>query len=151
MFKRICPKCGRLTEYDKNYCEDCQKLVDKIRKIKQAEYDQKYRNKDSKAFYHSKSWQQLSNKVKSDYNGLCVWSLIEENRIVVADVVHHIVPLRDDKELALNVNNLIPLSHKIHNWIEDQYKLNDVDKKKIQERLRELLVIYKNKFNGSRG
>ncbi|NBK26432.1 MAG: HNH endonuclease [Spirochaetia bacterium] len=82
--KRPCsyPGCPRLT--DGRYCEEHKKLMD-------ARYDSKLRNKGGAEFYHSKAWR----RKRQDFlieNPFCV-ECRKHGRLTKATIVDHIVPI----------------------------------------------------------
>ena len=50
-----------------------------------------------------------------------VYLYMTQGKIVPADTVHHITPLRDDWNRRLDVNNLMSLHHETHSTIERDY------------------------------
>lgn len=64
MLMRLCPKCKEMITADKQYCDKCQKIVDKAIAERQKKYKAKYdkiydktkRNPKYKQFYKSKEW-----------------------------------------------------------------------------------------------
>lgn len=59
------------------------------------------------------------------------------NKVVQADAVHHIEPLREAWDKRLTISNLIPLSGRAHGMIESEYAHGD--KHGMQKRLAGLL------------
>ena len=123
MLKKTC-RCGKLISYKEKCCANCAAQSKKDT----AYYDQYKRDKESYSFYRSKAWLNTRAVVMERYNGLCLYSLIVEGKIVPADVVHHIVEYSKDKQKALDFNNLIPLSNGVHsmlhcNYTEDKIQL----------------------------
>ena len=45
-----------------------------------------------------------------------------EGIIVAADTVHHIIPLKDDWNKRIDIDNMISLSGDTHSMIEQEYK-----------------------------
>ena len=129
-----CSRCGKRRPSGTK-C-DCIKRVRK-------EYDSKYRNKEATQFYHSSDWLTVRNRVMNIYDSIDVFLFVTEHKIVIADVVHHIVPLSDDKTLALVESNLIPVSSSTHNMIHNAYDKDDDTKKEMQAKLREVMQLYR--------
>lgn len=69
-----------------------------------------------------------------------VWLYMTEGKIVKADTVHHIIPLRDDWEKRNELANLMSLSHESHSLIETEYKK---DKASMESRLSLMLKEYR--------
>ena len=63
-----------------------------------------------------------------------------EGRILGADTVHHIIPLKEDWNKRNNMENLMSLHHDTHSYIEALYRK---DKKKIQKELQQMLIEYR--------
>lgn len=71
-------------------------------------------------------------------DGIDVYVYMTTGEIVLADTVHHIIPLRDDWEKRLDETNLMSLNHDTHSIIEQQYKKNKPEMiKKLQKMLTE--------------
>ncbi len=75
--------------------------------------------------------------IMAKYNGIDIYSYYTKQEIVPAGIVHHIIPLRDDWDLRLTENNLIPVSARNHNEIEALYKTKS--KKEVQALLAQLV------------
>lgn len=89
-------------------------------------YDKYKRDEKSKKFYDSKEWEKARELALKKYYYLCQ-ECLKRKIITPYDVVHHIVPLKESKELSLDIDNLLPLCHKCHNKIENskqERKLN---------------------------
>ena len=50
--------------------------------------------------------------------------------------MHHIIPLKDEWERRLDVDNLIPLTHRVHMQIEKEYR--EGEKARVQALLFDL-------------
>ena len=139
MFK-ICPRCGKVKiPYQDMYCDSCNEEVEINRKNKYRRYKSNRSDFKEQGFYISKVWRKKRRDTIFYYNGLDIYQLIANNKIVYADMVHHIIELKDDWSLRLKANNLMPLSKDTHMYIHTLY---DKDKAGTQELLREI----KNKF-----
>ncbi|MDD9266064.1 HNH endonuclease [Paenibacillus sp. GCM10023248] len=77
-------------------------------------YDKFKRDKDSKSFYNSTDWQKVREQALTRDNYLCR-RCFKQKKLVPADMVHHIVPLRDDPGKGLELDNLESLCHPCHN------------------------------------
>lgn len=127
MIYKRCSRCGKRL-LSGTTC-DCVKLRHK-------EYDKYSRDKDAAMFYHSQAWERMRNYIMDKYDCLDLYELHVNHRVVRADVVHHIVELREDKAQALLECNLISVSSATHNMIHKMYK---EDKEKMQNILRDCL------------
>ncbi|CAH1230715.1 hypothetical protein PAECIP111891_06732 [Paenibacillus allorhizoplanae] len=79
-------------------------------------YDKFKRDRDSKAFYNSSFWLSVREQALIRDHYLCQHCL-KEKKLVPADMVHHIVPIRDDKDKALELENLLSLCNPCHNKV----------------------------------
>lgn len=95
--------------------KDRNNRCEKHRKKSNADYNRQVRwsaDKELTEFYQSRAWKKLRREIFSE-QVICQMCL-EEERIVIADVAHHIAPVRDFWELRLVRSNLICLCHKHH-------------------------------------
>lgn len=110
IYKR-CSRCGsRIPAGTKCPCKD----------NRHRDYDRFSRDQKSKKFYDSKEWRETKERVLS-LDGMDVYEYMTSGRIIAADTVHHIVPLRDDWAKRCDVENLMSLSHGTHSMIEREY------------------------------
>ncbi|MBO0586127.1 HNH endonuclease [Sporosarcina sp. E16_8] len=101
------PMCSKLTR--SGYCED----HTTERTVKNAEYDKFARDKVSNAFYQSKAWKIVRGQALMRDNGLCQHCV--RNRVVTAaDMVDHIVPLKEENHLKDVLSNLQSLCNRCH-------------------------------------
>lgn len=114
----ICGNCGREIEQGS-------KCICGIDKERYKRYNKYVRwNKDNvlySRFYSSAEWIRLSKYIRSKYNNMCLMCLLEEGKINVADVTHHIIPIRKDFGKRLQEDNLITLCHNHHNRIDHKH------------------------------
>ncbi len=91
------------------------------------------------AFYNSTDWEILREKVLERDKGKCQFFLGKWNdgkhfsktiKIVNADTVHHIIPIKERPDLALDINNCISLSFEAHEIIEERHRWSWRKKKK---------------------
>ncbi len=108
MPRKICnsPGCNKLIEYERTYCRE--------HGTTQTVYSKYNRDKESAKFYNSTAWRKKRVEIMQQYNGLCQ-VCAASNVVRSADVVDHIKEFRDEPELALNNDNLVPLCHSCHN------------------------------------
>lgn len=123
MLMKVCSRCGKKIEATKT-CE-CSKSRHKV-------YDREYRNKDNAEFYHSKAWKQLTKLCKLKANGLDLYELEVNGKIVKGTLSHHIEELENNKDRALDITNLIWVSEKTHNYIHSVYNKSKEDKNKLK-------------------
>lgn len=111
--------CNKLTRDKTGYCEEHKVLAEQNKKERNKYYDEHVRNKRDKKyrdFYHSKEWERVRQRALVRDKGLCQ-HCIKENKITMADMVHHIIPIKDDWSKRLDLDNLVSLCHTCHNKI----------------------------------
>lgn len=133
---RRCGRCGRRIPSGSR----CSCL-----KKRYKEYDKFSRDRRSYDYYHSAEWEQSRNQALELDGGIDVYLYMTSGEIVIADTVHHIVPLKDDWNLRAEISNLMSLNHDTHSIIEQMYKK---DKRAMQEKLVRLLHLYRNGEQG---
>ena len=85
-------------------------------------YDNNSRDEKTKKFYKSTHWTTLSKQTRIRYHNIDLYQLYKYRRLVPSDMVHHIIPVKEDWDKRLDPDNLIPLSHKSHAEIEREYE-----------------------------
>lgn len=131
--------CNKLTT--ESYCDEHQYLKQINKTESNRYYDLNVRNrrdKKYKEFYHSPEWIRLREYIKAKYKGLCLYSFYIEKKIVVCEIVHHIVSIKEDWSLRLCEDNLIPLSSAVHNKLEALMDKSNEDKERVIKLLRQL-------------
>ena len=127
MFYKLCGSCGNKIKIDE-VCS-CKARRDKA-------YDRERRDKSKANFYHSKAWKQLTKQCKLRDNGLDLFQLKLNNKIVKGELSHHIEEIGDNPSRKLDLTNLIYVSQATHNFIHSVYNKSDEDKRKLQHILR---------------
>lgn len=130
MLFKTCTKCKRVIKLNSK-CYGCLKSYNK-------NYDTFVRDDKSRNFYNSTNWLKLRKLVLNTFNHLDIYEYFINNKIVKADTVHHIVPIKDNLNLALDECNLIPLANGTHTIIHKLYDKSHQDKLKTQNLLREI-------------
>lgn len=137
LLKHICPVCGKVIPINQPRCPEHpsrhKKYDDNIRYVR----DKKYHN-----FYLTSAWGAAKTLAINKANGICVYTFFFEKKLVTCEDVHHIVPLKDNWERRLDVDNLIPLTHRVHMQIEKKYR--EGEKAKVQA----LLFDLKRRYEG---
>lgn len=91
------------------------------------------------AFYNSTDWDILREKVLERDKYTCQFFLgawddgihkPDKIQIVRATMVHHIIPIKERPDLALDINNCISLSFEAHEIIEDRIRFIKYKKRK---------------------
>ena len=95
MILKMCSRCRKMVKAGTK-CE-CELEAASAYKTKRTrEYDRLRRDKRSAAFYNGQKWRHLSNTIKAKCNGIDIYIWYTEGRIVPGDIVHHIIPIKDD-------------------------------------------------------
>jgi 5-methylcytosine-specific restriction protein A len=105
--------CRELTR--DGYCETHAHVAD-TNKAERNKYYDKHRDKKYVDFYHSDAWEKLRLMALRRDRGLCV-SCYKRNKIVSADMVHHIVEVKANWMLRLTISNLVSLCNSCHSKI----------------------------------
>lgn len=111
-------------------------------KQRYKEYDKYSRDRKAKDFYCSSEWIRKRAAVLELDAGIDVYMYMTTGEILLADTVHHIVPLRDDWAQRLNEENLMSLNHDTHSMIEQKYKS---DKDGMIKELKQMLTQFRAK------
>lgn len=111
--KRKCNKinCNELIDFKETYCNKHKELINQSNK----DYE-RYRTERDKTyikFYQSREWKNTRKSVMLE-DGLCQ-ECLRQGYYKQADVVDHIIELKDDWDKRLDKDNLEPLCHSCHN------------------------------------
>lgn len=104
------------------------------------EYDRQQRDQKSKQFYDSQLWERARAAALEADGGFDVYAYMTDGRILAADTVHHIIPVKDAWEKRLDIDNLMSLSGNTHSAIEQLYRK---DKAGAIRMLQQLLKEYR--------
>ncbi|MGL5988132.1 HNH endonuclease [Cetobacterium sp.] len=138
---RICPRCRKVYSYSLKECPNgCAK---KTRSESNRIYDKCQR--ENQGFYNSKEWKRLRESCRNKFSELCLWSLYKHKRVKKGSLVHHIVPLSEDKSKGLSLSNLVYLCDEAHREIHRLYKTDQI--KTIKE-IKEFIKIWKVEYGG---
>lgn len=105
------PGCRNLT--NDRYCTEHQHLVEAERKQRHLIYDRQKRDKQAATFYHSSEWEASRQEALIRDHGLCLDCLLQRT-ITPADLVDHIIPIRQRWDLRLTLTNLRSLCNQHH-------------------------------------
>jgi 5-methylcytosine-specific restriction protein A len=100
------PGCPNLVKPGERYCEEHRKLVNRG-------YKRERDDKEIQKIYSSKRWKKVREMKMKQCGGLCELCL-KEGRIVKADVVDHIIEIKDGGCIYC-LDNLQCLCHSCHN------------------------------------
>ena len=84
-------------------------------------YNKHKRNRERQLFYQSTAWAKARELALKRDNYLCV-ECLKEKRVRKADVVHHLVEVKDDFTKALELDNLSSICHMHHNKVHGSTK-----------------------------
>lgn len=105
-------------------------------KKRHQEYDRYSRDKRTKDFYGSKEWECARDAALEEDGKIDIYIYMTTGKIVLADTVHHIIPLKDDWNRRADIENLMSLNHDTHSMIEQMYRK---DKRGTMEKLKGIL------------
>ncbi|WP_273750788.1 HNH endonuclease [Leuconostoc mesenteroides] len=71
--------------------------------------------KEIQTFYRSKPWLAVRQQVLNRDNYIDQFELVENDRIIPGNTVHHIIPLRERWDLRADIRNLEVISRSNHN------------------------------------
>ena len=116
MPKKICrgKNCKNLVPMNGKYCPECAKGVAIEKQEKNKRYDHKVRDPKLVKFYHSSEWQRIRNAALIRDNRLCQ-ECLEHNVIKSAEIVHHIIEIKDDWSKRLQLDNCESVCKSCHN------------------------------------
>lgn len=138
-----------MVDYSKKYCDEHKVIVEQERKKSYKDYKMYRSDKREQTFYNSKEWKQLRLAELGYFNGLDIFQYYVNHRVINADLVHHIVEVKDDWNKRLDIPNLITINkNETHNLIHAEYNKGGTYKTNMQELLRELIKKYNKEFGG---
>ena len=114
MLYRTCCVCGKPITYG-TLCV-CEENKHKDYRVKRMD-DKEERKRQ--AFYTSKQWTKFRSVCMSRDHGLCQ-ACAKQGEITLADVIHHIVYLKDNWELRLVLGNCVCLCASCHRRIHSK-------------------------------
>ena len=131
MLMYICGHCGKSNPVGER-CSCRAKAVSE----RNHKYDTEQRDMERHAFYQSPAWDSVRLAVKTRATGLDQYALAEYHMIGVGNTAHHIIPLAEAPELALDMSNLIWVSAQMHRRIHATYDRSPEAKRALQDKLR---------------
>ena len=119
--KRKCSnrRCRVLIDYDKKYCDKHKEDANKHHKT----YDKYKRDRRSMSLYHSVAWRKLRRQALIRDEWLCQMCL-KEGILTQAKIGDHIIPIKQDWDKRLDIDNIQSLCMSCHNK-----KTNEENKK----------------------
>lgn len=88
--------------------------IDSSKSLSNKAYDKYKRNPEARAFYKSAAWQKVRIIILQRDNYLCQ-ECLKNNKLTVANTVHHIEPLLDNWDKGLDEENLEAICESCHN------------------------------------
>lgn len=104
--------CNNLIKFNESYCDEHKEIKNEYKR----NYDSFRYERDFiyRKFYRSKEWKDARHSSMLRHDWLCQ-ECLRKGLYTKADVVDHIIELRDDFDKRLDIDNLEPLCHKCHN------------------------------------
>ena len=135
MFKKLC-KCGLVIPISEGACSRCQEDKEQHKADRYRSYDKT--RPDYHKVYKTKRWRIARTDIINRDNYLCM-SCKDMKSIDGGNIVHHIVPLEDNIDLACRYSNLITLCDSCHRQTHIKYDASSREKKEEQIRLQQIV------------
>jgi 5-methylcytosine-specific restriction enzyme A len=107
---KLC-RCSKPIPINQSRCDQC--VGKQANTNRHRLYDKYRRDKDAAKFYSSKAWQLVREQALTRDIGLCQHCLKSE-RITLAEMVDHIIPVKVAWEYRLTIENLQSLCNACH-------------------------------------
>ena len=119
--KKICnyPNCKKIIAYKERYCEEHKAIKDKKRTEYFKQYDRDRREEKETKFYNTNEWNRVRKVALARDYGLCQ-RCMNKGITRLADMVHHIEPLKENWDKRLNIDNLQSLCDSCHKIIHKE-------------------------------
>lgn len=104
--------CSNLTR--ETYCDTHQEVAKDNATQKRRQYNTVIRDSKTEGFYQSMDWRRLRAMAIARDNYLCQWCL-KNGELQRAQVVHHVVEVKEDWSKRLDLDNTESLCHACHN------------------------------------
>lgn len=108
--------CKNCTRDISGYCEEHISMYEAKGKLRHREYKRYRQDHKEQSFYNSSLWKKIRRERLTIDNGLCQMCL-EDDRLTLADMVHHEIEVKDDWDKRLDIDNLISLCNGCHNKV----------------------------------
>lgn len=142
----VCNKmgCNNLTR--NRFCEQHAYIEDAERKAINRRYNQTRTDDKEQAFYKSKGWKIARKKALARDEYICQ-DCKKLEQIVPAVTVHHIIPIKEEWNLRLIIENMVSLCESCHQ--RRHRKLNEANvKQKITDAKKEIFYNIINAIEG---
>lgn len=122
MLKKIC-RCGKVIPYSMKRCLECEEKAEEERKQYIKYYKKNTYERDSKStkFYNSREWDIARSVAIARDHGLCQ-DCLKKDKIKAFNTVHHIIPIKEDWDKRLDINNLICVCESHHQIRENELR-----------------------------
>lgn len=131
--------CYKVVSLGERYCEYHQKKFTQEQQRSYREWRSKRvtteEQQELEDFYRSQAWQDSREGAISYCYGIDLFELYRTGKVVQGQIVHHIVEVKENKELRYEVENLIYLTDLNHKRIHKKYNKSTKDKERVQEML----------------
>lgn len=136
-----CPECRKKHPYGEKCPNGCEK---KKRKATNKHYDDNHRkNKD---VYNSPLWRKIRKVAIQECKGIDLYELHKTGKVQDGTTVHHIIEVKDNKDICYDPNNLICVSPSNHIEIHEIYNRSEKDKERLQVDLKLILAKFKDEY-----
>lgn len=135
----MCPNCGKPIQVGRK-CECMKRTIEtrtiyRPQRVKPSGDNLNGASYGSDPMYHSALWKRLCSEVIARYNHMDIYSWYVYGRIEPGEIVHHIVPIKDDYDKRFEINNLIYLTRENHAIIHQAYSQSEEQKTEMQQKL----------------
>jgi 5-methylcytosine-specific restriction enzyme A len=113
--KKIC-RCGNTIDIVDGMCVECKVKQEEAKKQRHKDYKLNRKDIREQQFYNTKAWHKVRNLRLIRDNGLCQVCL-KDDKIVLANTVHHKIELKQDWNKRLDIDNLMTVCESCHNRI----------------------------------
>lgn len=108
--------CKNCTRDISGYCLEHKGMYEAKGKLQHIEYKRYRQDHKEQQFYNSMLWKKTRKERLTIDNGLCQ-TCLEDDRLTLADMVHHEIEVKDDWDKRLDIDNLISLCNACHNKV----------------------------------
>jgi hypothetical protein len=145
MLKKLCSYngCKVLVDYGIKYCDKhkARHNIYKANRLKDKT------EKKIQGFYNSIEWIRARELVKTKQYGIDIVEYYKTGKIVAAETYHHIVEVKEDYSMRLDIYNVLGLTNSNHQKIHGKYNKDDYTRLQIQKELKGLLWKFYNEFS----
>lgn len=147
--KKLCSYtgCHKVVREGIKYCSKHERVDKERYKEYQARRLADIEQRKYQEFYNSAEWRRVSKLIARSFLCIDIFEYYTTGRIVQGERVHHILELNDDWNSRYDISNLIYLTEKNHRRIHAIYESSKINKKKIQNKLFDLIDRFNNEFN----